>query len=262
MRTSFVGLVVTGMVLQASGAHAAGADAAASPRGATVSISAVKSSSDAAVAATRGVVHERERELLACYDQELAEDREPTARVILSWTLRANGSISTPRAEFPDARLDDAGFAFLACLKERISGWTFRKPGAGSVPVEVGLAFAAPGGARLAPSTPLVGSIGKDALRKVLDEHSAEITACYQRELAQDRSLEGKVKLKWTVQVDGTVTDVKVDDLGTTLPNRNAIQCMASRVGGWRFPPPKDGAIAVITNAWTLRTQLQVSPKP
>ncbi len=262
MRTSFVGLVVTGMVLQAPGARAAGADAAASPRGATVSISAVKSSSDAAVAATRATLRERQRELVACYDQELAEDPEPTTRVTLSWRLRANGSISAPRAEFPDPRLDDAAFAFLGCLKERAAGWTFRKPGAGSASVEVALTFSAGNGPRPAQGTPLVGSIGKEAIRKVLDEHSGEITACYQRELAQDKSLEGKVKLKWTVQADGSVADVKVDEAGTTLPNRKAIECIASRVGGWRFPPPKDGAIAVITNAWTLRTQLQVSPKP
>ncbi len=257
--TSFLAVALASGALLRPGGAAAGA---AEPPGATVSVSAVRSPSAAAVAATKAGLRERQRELVACYQQELSDDPEPTTRVTLSWTLRANGSISTPRAEFPDPRLDDAAFAFLGCLQDRMAGWTFRTAGAGSGHVEVALKFTAGGGPRPARSTPLVGSIGREALAKVLQEHSGEITACYQRELEQDRSLEGKVKLKWTVQADGSVTDVEVDGAGTTLPNRRAVDCMVSRVAGWRFPPPKDGAIAVITNAWTLRTQVQLSPKP
>lgn len=262
MRAFIAGAMAIGIVVLDPAGPRAAAPSDAPAGAATVTIIAVKSPSAAAAAATRAALRQRERELLACYDQELAGDPEPATRVTLSWTLRANGSVSAPKAEFPDPRLDDAAFAFLGCLQERLARWTFGKPGAGSAPVEVGLTFHAASGSQPAKGTPLVGSIGQDALRRVLDEHSGEITACYQRELAVDKGLEGKVKLKWAVQADGSVKDVRVDEAGTTLPNRKAIECMASRVAGWRFPPPRDGAIAVITNAWTLRTQLQLTPKP
>ncbi len=261
MRAFLVGSLVAGMALQPAGARAAGAGSSAGSRAATVGVSSVTSPSDAAVEATRTVIRERERELVACYEQELADDPEPTTRVVLSWTLRANGSISTPKAEFPDARLDDAGFAFLGCLTDKVAGWKVRKPGAGG-PVEIGLTFSARGGPRpTAQNVPLVGSIGKEALGKVFQEHASEISACYGRELARDKGLEGKVRLRWNVQADGHVTDVRVDDAGTSLPNRSAVECMVSRVGSWRFPPPKDGAIAVITNTWTLRAQVQSGGK-
>lgn len=248
------GAVVVSMILWPAASR--GASAGAPAVTATVSVSRVSAAGRLAEA-TRALLRQRERELLACYRQELSDDREPTTRVSLSWTLRANGSIATPKAEFPDPRADDAGFAFLACLKERAAGWRYREPVAGA-PVEVGLTFSRQGGKPAAPpATAMVGSISREELGQVLQAHAGEISQCYEQALALDGTLEGKVKLRWTVRSDGVVADVKVDEAGTTLASHDAVQCMVARVGAWRFPSPKGGAIAVITNAWTLRTQAQ-----
>jgi len=235
------------------------------PPAATVSVTKVSTSPASAAEETRAMLKERVRELLACYEQELSGDGEPTTQVNLSFTYRGDGSTLSPRAEFPDARMDDAGFAFLECLKGRAAGWTVRGPVAGAA-VLVGLTFArraSPAPAPMAASAATAASSGpQGAVGKVVEEHAEEIRLCYERELSADPQLEGKVALRWVVEDDGSTSDVRVHEPGTTLRNRKVLDCMIARVGGWRFPSPGPGRTLAVTYPWTLRAQRQQAGPP
>ncbi len=217
-----------------------------------VTILSAKSAMRAVSDEAGAVVRERRPELLACYQQTLAKDPDPEVTVTMSWTLQASGKVAMPKAVLYEPRDDAAADRFLECLSARAAGWTFSSPEGGAAPVSVALEFSVRPGAGAGDAAPAGGSIDRDGLRKVLQAHAGEIQRCYEQELAQDRQLEGKVTLRWTVQPDGSVAGATVDEPGTTLRSPRVQQCMLSRVASWKFPRPKGDGPAVIKNLWTL----------
>jgi hypothetical protein len=247
-------LLFTSVALAAAGvlrpAAAGAAEGTPPPR---VSLLFVKSPLRAVEDAARSSLQERQPELLACYQRELARQPDPEATVTMSFTLQESGSVSMPEAVFLEPREDPEGDRLLECLTARAATWTFPAPEGGVAAVSVGLVFSTRPGPALAEATAAAaGSIDRESLRTVLRAHAGEIQRCYEQELARDHLLEGQVTLRWTVQPNGSVTDAGVDEAGTTLRNRKVQDCMLARVGGWRFPRPKGGGPAVIRNPWVL----------
>jgi hypothetical protein len=101
----------------------------------------------------------------------------------------------------------------------------------------------------------VVGSIDKELIRKVIQEHASQIRYCYEQELQRDPKLEGKVSIRWVINADGHVQNAQVDggSGATTLQNDHIHRCMMDRIASWEFPKPKGGGIAVITYPWILR---------
>ncbi|WP_242340877.1 MULTISPECIES: adventurous gliding motility protein GltG [Anaeromyxobacter] len=100
----------------------------------------------------------------------------------------------------------------------------------------------------------VMGSIDKELIRKVIQEHSAQIRYCYEQQLAINPKLQGKVSIKWIINGDGSAASPQVDGGATTLEDAKVHECMMSRITSWQFPKPKGGGIAVITYPWILRS--------
>jgi hypothetical protein len=103
------------------------------------------------------------------------------------------------------------------------------------------------------PST-VMGSIDKELIRKVIQDHASQIRYCYEQELALNPRLQGKVAIKWVIHAEGTASDAQVEPGATTLDNDRVQQCMMSRITSWQFPKPKGGGVAVITYPWIFRS--------
>lgn len=99
----------------------------------------------------------------------------------------------------------------------------------------------------------VMGSIDKELIRKVIQEHAAQIRFCYEEELAVNPKLAGKVAIKWVIDADGNASNAAVDAGATSLASDKVHQCMMARIVSWQFPKPKGGGIAVITYPWILR---------
>jgi hypothetical protein len=99
----------------------------------------------------------------------------------------------------------------------------------------------------------VMGSIDKELVRRVIQEHAAQIRFCYEEQLAVNPKLAGKVVVKWIINADGSASGAQVDS-GTTLADDKVQQCMMARIVSWEFPKPKGGGIAVITYPWILRS--------
>jgi len=100
----------------------------------------------------------------------------------------------------------------------------------------------------------VMGSVDKELVRKVIQEHAAQIRYCYEQQLALNPKLSGKVSIKWVINGDGSATSAQVDASATTLVDAKVHQCMMTRIMSWEFPKPKGGGIAVITYPWILRS--------
>jgi hypothetical protein len=99
----------------------------------------------------------------------------------------------------------------------------------------------------------VLGSIDKELIRRVIQEHASQIRYCYEQALAINPKLEGKVAIRWIINADGHVSNPQVDSGTTTLDNGSVHRCMMDRIASWEFPKPKGGGMAVVTYPWILR---------
>jgi hypothetical protein len=100
----------------------------------------------------------------------------------------------------------------------------------------------------------VMGSVDKELIRKVIQDHAAQIRYCYEQQLAVNPRLQGKVSVKWVINGDGSASSAQIDRSGTSLEDERVHECMMARITSWQFPKPKGGGIAVITYPWILRS--------
>jgi TonB family protein len=100
-----------------------------------------------------------------------------------------------------------------------------------------------PGGAE----EDFVGTIDREAVRRVVRAGMRELRGCYERELSKlnkSQSLEGKVVIQWTIAAQGRAMNAKVKS--STLGNRAVENCIRDRLSTWKFPDPPKGTEAEV----------------
>ncbi len=85
----------------------------------------------------------------------------------------------------------------------------------------------------------------------VAQEHNAEVRHCFASELTHRPDIAGTIRLRFTIGLDGTVSDAAIesDELRVAAVN----ECLLARVAAWTFPAPTTGAPATVTHAFALR---------
>jgi TonB family protein len=89
------------------------------------------------------------------------------------------------------------------------------------------------------------GSLDKELVRKVIQDHRSQIRTCYESLLNQYPNLGGKVQVQFTIGEAGQVLRSKVAQ--SSASNGQLEQCVASRVRLWQFPKPKGGGQVVVS---------------
>ncbi len=105
--------------------------------------------------------------------------------------------------------------------------------------------------ARTGPKIVLKGSLDKEIIRRIVQEHSAQVRGCYEKELAASPKLAGKVVMKWIVGADGSVTEAHTES--TDLKNANVEGCIEKTILTWTFPKPKGGGIVIVNYPFTFK---------
>lgn len=80
-------------------------------------------------------------------------------------------------------------------------------------------------------------------IQRVVAARQSGITYCYEKELAADPELNGKVTLQWRIGIDGKVMKVLIEN--STLNNKNVEGCMMRNVERWIFPKPEGGVCQI-----------------
>ena len=87
---------------------------------------------------------------------------------------------------------------------------------------------------------PRLGNFCRQAdILRVVQQRSRGITFCYERELANNPELQGKVNLAWIIGLNGQVIRAYV--AGSTLNNGAVESCMVRSVKRWTFTRPEGG---------------------
>jgi outer membrane biosynthesis protein TonB len=104
---------------------------------------------------------------------------------------------------------------------------------------------------KLTSTAKVTGSLSREDVSRVVNEHSNQLIACYEKVLITDPGLAGKITLDWTVKMDGLVKDVRV--ASSTLSNPKVAVCVVDAVKGWKFPKPVGGE-ALISYPFLFRS--------
>jgi hypothetical protein len=91
----------------------------------------------------------------------------------------------------------------------------------------------------------IVGSLSKEAIRRVVRRHINEVKFCYERGLAKRADLEGRVAIKFLINGKGAVQNSAV--ALSTLDDPGVAQCVARSVRRWTFPQPVGGGVVIVT---------------
>lgn len=93
--------------------------------------------------------------------------------------------------------------------------------------------IAAPAGARISP----------DFVRSVVRSHLSEVQGCYEEGLARRPELAGRIVVRWTVAMSGSVLDARVQS--STLGDPGVESCIVTAIRRWTFPANGRGTITV-----------------
>lgn len=81
-----------------------------------------------------------------------------------------------------------------------------------------------------------------DILR-VVSARQSGIQYCYEKELARNPELNGRVTMSWRIGLDGAVVNAFVES--STLGNKQVEGCIARQIQRWRFAKPEGGMCQV-----------------
>jgi len=83
------------------------------------------------------------------------------------------------------------------------------------------------------------GSLSREEIQRVVKRFLSKIRFCYERELAKNPNLSGKIVGAWTIGSAGTVTSAKAAQ--NTMGSKAVGDCVVKNIKRMRFPRPKGG---------------------
>lgn len=121
--------------------------------------------------------------------------------------------------------------------------------GAVTPPTEPGAATGAAGpkvnpGVSIGDPT-IMGSLGKDVVKKVAQGNLRQIRFCYEEALAKEPNIAGNLVVKFVISGSGSVATAQVAQ--KTISSADLETCTAGRVRTWEFPKPKGGGVVIVT---------------
>ncbi|MBK9293027.1 MAG: TonB family protein [Oligoflexia bacterium] len=96
------------------------------------------------------------------------------------------------------------------------------------------------------------GGLDRDVIARVIREHLGQIRYCYDRQLASESDLHGKVKVKFSINADGVVESQSVGE--TTMNNAMVEECILRRIATWKFPKPAGGTKVLVSYPFLFKS--------
>ncbi|HXN55852.1 MAG TPA: AgmX/PglI C-terminal domain-containing protein, partial [Myxococcales bacterium] len=99
--------------------------------------------------------------------------------------------------------------------------------------------------------TTVVGGLSREVIDRIIQRHFNEIKYCYEKELAKNPALYGKVAVLFIIDGGGKVSDALVQQ--TTLSSEPVESCMVNHVRRWAFPQPQGGGTVEVTYPYVFK---------
>jgi len=91
----------------------------------------------------------------------------------------------------------------------------------------------------------VLGGLPQETVMRTVRQNFGRFRLCYEKGLAQNAALAGKVELRFVIERDGAVSRV-VSGAGTDLPDPEVVKCATNALNGVAFPLPQGGPATVV----------------
>ena len=102
----------------------------------------------------------------------------------------------------------------------------------------------------LDPGAKVDGDESKEIVRRIIRRHINEVKACYERELAHQPDLAGRMLVQFTIAASGQVVASVLQR--STMGNARVESCTIEAVRRWQFPKPLGGGTVIISYPFVL----------
>jgi len=89
-----------------------------------------------------------------------------------------------------------------------------------------------------------LGSVDKGSVADVFKRRQGALRHCYEKRLAVNQALAGRVRLQFTIGPGGRVTDIALRD--NSSGDAELGRCLVERVKEWPFPRPQNGSVTFV----------------
>ena len=97
----------------------------------------------------------------------------------------------------------------------------------------------------------ILGGLDPELVRRVVRSHLRELRRCYDRGLARDRDLAGRVAVGLVIATNGQVSATSVQE--DTLRDGLVAPCIAAAARRWRFPKPRSCGVVTVVYPFVLQ---------
>jgi hypothetical protein len=97
----------------------------------------------------------------------------------------------------------------------------------------------------------IMGALDRSVIDAYIRRNLAKIRWCYEKELAKDPKLFGRIVINFTISGTGAVSQSKVNR--TTMGNQTVETCVANQIRTIRFPAPKGGGIVIVNYPFVFK---------
>ena len=80
---------------------------------------------------------------------------------------------------------------------------------------------------------------------RVVRQNFGRFRLCYEKGLARNAALAGRVELRFVIERDGSVSRA-VSGAGSDLPDPEVVGCVTNGLNGVSFPLPEGGPVSVV----------------
>jgi hypothetical protein len=88
------------------------------------------------------------------------------------------------------------------------------------------------------------GRLPPELIQRVVREHFSRFRVCYERGLARDPNLRGRMSTRFMIGLDGKA--MNVTDFGSDIPDREVRDCVVRAFEELVFPKPEGGVVTVV----------------
>ena len=98
---------------------------------------------------------------------------------------------------------------------------------------------------RIGGNPTILGGLDKSLIDAVIKRNMSQIRYCYQRQLAKNPTLSGKIKVKFVIAKDGSVSKASIDSSTMGGAGKPVQSCIVGRFKKFKFPKPNGGIVIV-----------------
>lgn len=97
--------------------------------------------------------------------------------------------------------------------------------------------------AKMSRTVKIRGGMSREMVKRVIDQHLAEITHCYETALMANPSIMGRIVFEWKIRMDGSVGQVSI--VASSVNSHDVHNCIKAAIKSWQFPKPVGTEVVV-----------------